>query len=433
MKKILIRFCCVLLSMILFAGSALAEYDPIIVKIGDFSYTRSQVMSAYELSLEMYRAYGTTLDTETKQKIKDEVIANFVKQAVADNKMRELGLDVMTPADEAELLQTAQKSYDELLDQYADAIMDRYDCDAEKARNAAPVFLDLEGITLDLLTEQARTNKKQERLTCFVCHKVERLTEEEVLEWYEKNYVAPCRDRYQGNVTLFEEEVLVGGEETFYMPEGYRMIKTISLTASEEEQDNAYLIQNSLTAAQAEVERLDKVLYGTRLLGEDDTAAEAELEAARSKVQNLEQDLQALYQKMAEEVADEIADITARLEAGESFDTLRKEYDRTPEPQEEGYPVHPESVIWDDSFKTAALELRQPGDTTGPVLTSVGPQFLTFAGDAPQGDLPLEKADAEAVTWAAQAEKDNDLLLASIFTWPQDYEAEIHPEKLIIR
>ena len=60
------------------------------------------------------------------------------------------------------------------------------------------------------------------------------LTEDMVDKYYEAQFLLPDRERYENDLNLYEQEILAGNNESFYIPAGYRAIRQVLLDYPEE-------------------------------------------------------------------------------------------------------------------------------------------------------------------------------------------------------
>lgn len=426
------RFLCPILifAMLAICLPALAEYDPVIVQVGRYAYPRSLVLPALQsVAAGFEQTYGTLTD-EYIEDLKAQVIDAYVRQGVMENMLLDLKLDDITPDDMKKIGESADALYAQALEAYTGQLMAQYQCSEEKARKYAPALLDLIGMDMDAMEEKALSLFKQERLTDYVNRNEAPLTDADVDAWYEANLVAPSRSTYENDVEAFEREVVFAGADTCFIPNGYRSIRTIALTADEEAQEEAALLQKKLDKAREEAGIARRSVEGYELLMEDTTEAQARLSEAEERISQLEAALTALYETMAEPFADTIRELRSRLDAGEDFMALIKEYDQNPDPQEKGYPVCADSILWESAFRDAAMSLEKIGDYTGPVLTAGGPVFLYYEMDVTPGAVPM--ADRNAVRDLAQADARQRRLDSAVIEWKKEYEVVTFPDKLIL-
>ncbi len=138
------------------------------------------------------------------------------------------------------------------------------------------------------------------------------------------------------------------GYSVLYRPEGYRGISHILLKADDE-----------LTKAYKEAA--------------DDEAKKAAADA------------------IVESLKDRIDEIYARLENGESFETLISEYGEDPgmtgDTLRDGYPVHRDSTTYMQEFTDGAFseKMLNVGDVSDPIVTSYGVHILHYVRDIPGG------------------------------------------------
>ena len=114
-------------------------------------------------------------------------------------------------------------------------------------------------------------------------------------------------------------------------------------------------------------------------------------------------------------LAEKTQEIAARLGQGESFEALMAEYsiDSTHQDvQDPDFLFHPQGENWAEAFRAAAAALEQPGDVSGPLLTTAGVHIIKYMTE--EENAALENSALEA----AQLEKLESLMQA----WRSDYE-----------
>ena len=98
------------------------------------------------------------------------------------------------------------------------------------------------GCTQEAYREELELSLKNQRLLNLYCGEIA-LGDGEALAYYERQYVSVCRERYEGNIPLFEQEVLVSGGISYYVPEGYRRIKHIVMALPEDTAERLSALQ----------------------------------------------------------------------------------------------------------------------------------------------------------------------------------------------
>lgn len=104
--------------------------------------------------------------------------------------------------------------------------------------------------------------------------------------------------------------------------------------------------------------------------------------------------------------------IMTRLESGESFETLIREYGADTAFNNEaffsaGYQVHQESIIWEEAFVAAAFsaEMAQPGCWSQPFASDLGVHILYYLNDAISGPVALTEEIADALSYLIYTER----------------------------
>ncbi|MGN0779146.1 MAG: peptidylprolyl isomerase [Aristaeellaceae bacterium] len=393
MKRIWISLLCCLLMLCCAGCGAMAEQTDAAVRVGDVVYDLQTVQSALTASCMLYGTSGVSLNDAQKQQLTDSVLEHFIGLGVLENLLREAGQAEIDSETQSLLDQQARQTYESSWQQMAAVIREESPDVPDEQIDA---FLEDMGCTPDAYREELELELKNRRLLNLYCGEIA-LSDGEELEYYERQYVSVCRERYEGNIPLFEQEVLVGGGISYYIPEGYRRIKHIVMALPEDIAD-----------------RLSALQSGSSAISQD--AWQALLDAAGK---TMKPKTDAIYQA---------------LQDGESFESQMAlySYDTAVAPEDAGYLLHADSVLWDDGFLKAALALEHPGDVSEPVVTTAGVHIILYAGDEPAGPLALTKEQQELLKQAALADKQTQELEALVSQHRSDYEIETHPEWLTI-
>ncbi|MGN0992312.1 MAG: peptidylprolyl isomerase [Candidatus Ventricola sp.] len=393
MKRIWISLLCCLLMLCCAGCGAMAEQTDAAVRVGDVVYDLQTVQSALTASCMLYGTSGVSLNDAQKQQLTDSVLEHFIGLGVLENLLREAGQAEIDSETQSLLDQQARQTYESAWQQMAAVIREESPDVPDEQIDA---FLEDMGCTPDAYREELELELKNRRLLNLYCGEIA-LGDGEELEYYERQYVSVCRERYEGNIPLFEQEVLVGGGISYYIPEGYRRIKHIVMALPEDIAD-----------------RLSALQSGSSAISQD--AWQALLDTAGK---TMKPKTDAIYQA---------------LQDGESFESQMAlySYDTAVAPEDAGYLLHADSVLWDDGFLKAALALEHPGDVSEPVVTTAGVHIILYAGDEPAGPLALTKEQQELLKQAALADKQTRELEALVSQHRSDYEIETHPEWLTI-
>ena len=393
MKRIWISLLCCLLMLCCAACGAAAEQTDAAVRVGDVVYDLQTVQSALASSRLLYETAGVSLNDEQEQQLADSVLEHFIGLGVLENLLREAGQAELDEQTQRMLDEQARQTYEAARQQVAAGI--RGDS-PDVTDGQIDAFLADMGCTPEAYRQQLELELKNQRVLDRYCGEIA-LGDGEALAYYEQNYVSVCRERYEGNIPLFEQEVLVRGGVSYYVPEGYRRIKHIVMALPED-------IAERLSALQA----------GSSSISPD--AWQALLDAAGKA---LKPKTDAIYQA---------------LEDGESFESQMAlySYDTGVAPEDAGYLIHADSELWDDSFLKAAMALEHPGDVSEPVVTSAGVHIILYAGDEPAGAFALTQEQQALLEQEALADKQTRALEELVSQHRGDYEIETHPEWLTI-
>ena len=393
MKGTWISLLCCLLMLCCVGCGAMAEQTDAAVRVGDVVYDLQTVQDTLTASRILYETAGMSLNDAQKQQLTDSVLEHFVGLGVLENLLREAGQAEIDEQTQRMLDEQAQQTYEAAWQQMSAAIREEVPEVSDEQINA--FLLDM-GCTLDAYRQELEQSLKNQRLLDLYCGGIV-LGDGEALEYYERQYVSVCRERYEGNIPLFEQEVLMSGGISYYIPEGYRRIKHIVMALPED-------IAQSISALRS----------GSSAIAQDEWQAlqEAACEAMKPKTD-------AIYQALAE---------------GESFESQMKlySYDTGVAPEDPGYLIHADSELWEDGFLKAAMALEHPGDVSEPVVSSAGIHIILYAGDEPAGPLALTQEQQELLEQAALTDKQTQALEALVSQHRGDYEIETHPEWLTV-
>lgn len=391
-RRTWISLLCCLMALCCFVCGAMAEQTEAVVRVGDVAYDLKTVQDALTASAELYETAGVSLDDAQKQQLTDSVLEHFIGLGVLENLLREAGQAEIDGQTQRLLDEQALKTYESVWQQMAALIREE---SPDASDGMIDAFLADMGCTEDAYRQQLELELKNQRVLNLYCGEIT-LDDGEALAYYERQYVSVCRERYEGNIPLFEQEVLVDGGISYYVPEGYRRIKHIVMALPED-------IASRLSA-----------LSGSSSISEDAWQA---LKDAAGKAMKPKTD--AIYQA---------------LEDGESFESQMAlySYDTAVAPEDAGYLLHADSVLWDDSFLKAALALEHPGDVSEPVISTAGVHIILYAGDEPAGALALTQEQQALLEQEALADKQNKALEELVSQHRGDYEIATHPEELTI-
>ena len=428
----------VFILVLLLCGSALAESvaeDPVVVRVGDFSYTQSQLQASLDNALEISEMLrGDAPSEEEKAARLETAIESYIDMGIIENKLTEAGKNDFSETELEDLNQAASSKYDEFWQLLYQQMQKANESVEEKDVTET---MEAMGYTFEAILNEYILQARQNRaVELFVGDFA--LSQEQVDAYYEEQFVAPDREDYKDDLEKYEMEILANDNDSFYTPEGYRYIRQIVLQYPEEAISACKRLQIQMSrAAQSLTKALQTLtLAATEFDGTTDAISEAKTaydSAAQQMTDAQNQYMDALRQATEPLIKDQVDEIMAQFNAGIDFGTLLNKYstDRTDKNLNgDGYPFHPDSPNWPQTFTDAARALEKPGDISEPVYTEQGVHILYYAGDVPAGEHVLTDDERKLLNAAAlryyQLEKLDGLLEG----WRADYEIETHPELL---
>ena len=431
------RILAVILALCVALGcAALAEADdPVVVQVGDFAYTQSQLQGSLDSVLELSEMLRGDAPTDAEKAARLETtIDSFVGLGVIENKLTEAGRNDFSEAELEDLNKAARGKYEEFWQLLYQQMQQGGEAVTEK-----DVTETLEGMgyTFEAIYDEYVLQTRQNRAIELYCGDIV-LSQAQVDQYYEEQFVGPDRADYRDDLEKYEAEILANDNESFYTPEGYRYIRQIVLAYPDEAQSAVKREQVQMNrAAQSLTMALQSLtVAATKADSWTDDLAEAKTDYDRAAAQMADAQkayMDALRSATEPLVKDTVDEIMVEFNAGIDFKSLVNKYstDRTDKNLNgDGYPFHPDSPNWPEGFSEAAKALEKPGDISEPVYTDQGVHILYYVGDVPAGDHVLTDDERQLLNAAALRYYQMEKLNGLIEGWEADYDIETHPELL---
>ena len=188
---------------------------------------------------------------------------------------------------------------------------------------------------------------------------------------------------------MYEYMTAYYSEEPYYRPDGYRGVLHILLIPDEE-------VLTAYKELAAEYEEQAEALEG-----ETDPQAESAgtepAEPAEEEPKVTWEQVEAAKQAVIASVQPKIDEIKAALDAETPFLDLVDQYGEDPgmqdaQTRENGYQVHPDSVMYDPAFVQGAFSVEHVGDVSEPVVGSYGVHLIYYLKDIAGGAVELTDA-----------------------------------------
>lgn len=415
MKKM--RLLALLLALMLLAGCA-AKDTAVIVDVNGETVNKAAITLqidneiAYNEQMNaMYMAYygvNANLPTDRDQ-VAEQVITSNVNQLVAMQKAKELGLDQLTAEEAEETALYAKEAYEQ---QIANVIENMYaDLSEEEAREKAVEYAAKYDVTEEIFIKSQTHNTIINKLTDYVI-KDATVTDEEVTEQLNQK-IEEEKAACQEDPNAFGD-ALNTGSMAYYAPAGYRLIKHIVLTYSEEDQADITEKQDLLISAAAQVGTASEA--DKPALQEAMDAAQADLDAAKAaavaKVKPLAEEI---YAKALAEDAD--------------FDALMAEYSVDTAAPKNGYAIREGYTNFAEDFYNAAMAMENVGDIAPLVETDYGFHIIQYVANVAEGPYEIEAAHA-ALTAQLLSEKQKNIFNDQMTAWIAEAAIKTYPERL---
>ena len=429
MKRIclIVLFLSLLLTTCISALSESAE-DPVVVRVGDITFTQSEVQFGYVSSLDVLKAFNGEVTDEDRQVLLDGTIQRAVDIGVAECKLKQLGKYDFTEEELSTLQYSAQQAFDQTWQELYKRAQEE---DVETTEAEITHWLEESGYTVDAYFREAQITERQYRLVEMYCSDIV-LKQSDVDDFYMENYVEPDREKYENDIDLYDSEIALTNSEAFFVPEGFRYIKQIVLPLPDgfEDQLKPYerRVKSRLQDAQTVYLELADAAAEAETM-EDFAEQKAAYKAAREKMEEARQAYLAKLKEAVPQVQDTVDTIRQATEAGIRFEDSIKKYSIDQQYVEgNGFQFHPNSKRWPEPFGEAIAAMEKPGDLSEPVASDDGVHIFCYMGDVPAGVHTLtdeERAAREQSALRAAQKKKLDELVQE---WKADYEIETHPE-----
>lgn len=357
--------------------------------MGDFNAMYNETAQMY------YYYYGMEMTHDDVHMLAEDVLEQRVQGEIMAAKF-----DAEYGFTDAEL-EAEEEEVRALADEYQQSALEVAEGkNAEAKAQEARVLLRESGVDYDSLYDSQMIYAKQNRMEEILRDEITEVSEEELQAAYEEK-IADQKTLYTDGYS-FESDMSYGDEIICWQPDGYRTVKHILLIPDETLMDAYSTAQSDLDGSRSDLERLQEELIAANDddIAEGERTAEeiqAEIDEIEANIPAQEQAVQAAEQAIMDSVKATSDEIYARLEAGESFDSLIAEYGEDPGMQREptmsvGYYVSTESQNWEVNFRDAAMALEQVGDyTETPVLSGSGVHIICYTADVLGGEVALDE------------------------------------------
>lgn len=346
-----------LLSLMLLLSAAFADTaeDTVIATVNGEALLSSTYSTLETAYLYQYEQAGVDLtDDAVYAYIQDMALTYAINQMLMVQDMRAQGCYDFDEETEAWFAEQGKAAYSAALNEIKEAMRTEESSDDELTIYALAYAASL-NVTEDTYVDFYRDQYAQANYYAWLTRE-NPVTDEDVQAEYAAR-VENSRALYESDVPAFET-AMSNGDEVWYRPAGYRRVLQILLPA------------------------------------EGDTDADK-----LASVQNT------------------VDEISARLDKGETFESLIAEYGTdanfdNADFYTTGYQVHQESVIWEDAFVAAAFsaEMAQPSCVSLPFASDLGVHILYYLEDVPAGAVELTEELSDALSYVIYTQRKSEAL-----------------------
>lgn len=342
----------------------------------------------------------------------------LVGQEMLRVKISDMGFDKLDESEEAALKLEAEQEWKSLLDQYVQFNLSEDTDEArQKAQQQAEEFWKAKGVDLARIESDKKLKQSVEKMRTYLLGGYTPSQEEidGVFQTVGRQYQA----QFENDISMYETMTNYSGQKSWYTPEGYRGILHILIKVDPK-------VHEQFTAMQAAYEEQHSKNEGS-----------AEKGAQESVVEPItEEQLEQARQTVLDSKKDVIDDIYARLEKGESFESLIEAYGEDPGMQQEdylknGYSVHKDSIIFDPAFTKGAFQekMQKVGDVSDPVVGSFGIHILKYHRDVPSGLIMTDAIHQEIEEYLI-GKKENEAFEAALEQWKASMSISYEEENI---
>ena len=422
------------------------KQTPIIEVVGK-TFTKAEVNEQVEAVMDyeeyMYSMYGISYDrtdASTISMAQDSAIDAMVQQAVLEKKAADLGLDVLSDEEKAEV----EESVDSTYTLYSDSVKSAYFADTELEGEELDAAVEAKMAELAYPTREelveSETNAKVLEKVRDEAVKDVTVSEEELQEAY-NTHVESAMTTYGNSPSSYGTDVQ-NGATIYYVPAGYRYVKHILIEFTDEDSQAISDLESQISEKQTELTTAQNSLTD---LGEDasaDDEATAQnratltetVDTCTTEIADLETQLADAKEAAYAAIQPTVDEVLEKIAAGEDFDALIEQYGQDPgmessPAKEDGYPVSADSTNWVAEFRDAAMALANVGDVSEPVRSEYGIHIIKYVSDAAEGEVGLD-AVRDALESEVLTQKQDEAYNAAVEAWVEEADAKIYKDRL---
>ena len=212
------------------ADKAAVDASQVVAEYAGGTVTYDEAIKEYQNWLSYYESYGFSLTNESDLKdLKQQVLDSLVQQRIVKAKAAEMGLDKLTEDQQKAIEEKANAEYEEAINYYMGYLQG--DTDEETRQNAVDYLSSID-YSLESILEYAKEDAWMEALRNQITKDVT-VSDDEIKAAYDAS-VEEDKQTFTEDSFNFENAATYGDTIT-WAPEGYRAVKHILLTLSDED------------------------------------------------------------------------------------------------------------------------------------------------------------------------------------------------------
>ena len=450
MKKVII-FVAILVAFLFLASScnlivkdAEVDKSTVIIDVNGKTITKEEVNTAIENQIQMesfyyQMQYGQALDVKDQQfrdAVTDIAIQNLINEAVSENKIKELGLDVLNEEENKTIAEEAQAEFDKNFEAVKTAHFAETTLKDDELKNAVLAKLEeLHYSSLEDIIKNKTHQKQHEKLRNEVI-KNDTVSAEEINTEY-NTLVENAKQAYLVNPSKYGTDVLQN-TDIYYRPAGYRNVRQVLVKLSEEDLTKLNELNTSIKTKKEQIQSIEN---SKALLKEDNEEDKAQLDSYNESLTQYTSELTALETEKTtfeneafSKLDSKLNEIKTALAAKTDFSTLIEKYNEDPgmtvsPTKETGYPVTNGFVGYDTVFTETAMALQNIGDISEPTKGNFGYYIIEYTSDVQEGPVDYETV-SEKISAKLLETKNNATYTSQLEKWVEEANAKIYKNKL---
>lgn len=484
MKKGIALIAMLLAMALMLTGCNLVGYDAeldgarVVAKVNDTELTKAEwlayrdyLASYYQQYMQQYFGMNMPMTEEDVAAYGESAMEQMIESVVLQDKMVELGLDVLSEEDAAEIESYADSMVDfykmmvryqnypglETVEEEAERLAKAAESAEEGAEAEEPKAtvtnaqldemlvndLNTIGYTREYFVENETASRQADSIREYAAKDVA-VSDEEVKAEFDSR-VAAQKESYDANPAGYAQAE-INGRTNYYAPAGYRGVKSllVKLAADKQTEINELTgavntAQNTLDDAQKQLDELnaqDTAKYDEETLAahsEQIAALEETVATAQADVTENQAKLEEVTEAAFAEILPIAEEALAKAQAGEDFDGLIEAYGKdsgmTAEPNKSrGYLVAEGLNVYEPAFQEAAMALANVGDVSEPVRTSYGYHILQYAGDVAEGEVEFTEEVSSEIYDELLAGAKDAAYEAALTQWVSEAKVTTYPK-----